>query len=136
MSDASDPHLEVLQNIWGEMKTLNARINTTNERLDKTNERLDKTNQSLDDGFAAVTSRIDQTNARLDSLEVRVEGVDRRLEVMDERAELHGRGISKLVVEVSKLNARFDNFLGGAHGAEHDDIRARVERLEKHTGLR
>ncbi len=94
MSDPRDPHLEVLVNIWGEMKTLSSTVNTTNERLAS---------------FERATT---------------------------ERLDIHGRGITRLVEEVSKLNTRMDNFLVGAHGKEHDELRTRVEHLEKRTGLR
>ncbi len=115
MSEPRDPHLDLLQNIWGEMKTLNSRVNTTNERLESMERRID---------------------ARLEGIDARLEGIDARLDGIDGRLDLHGRGIVKLIDEMAKMNTRFENFLGGAHGKEHDDLRARVEHLEKHTGLR
>ncbi len=52
MSDSDDPHLELLRNMWNEMKTLDSRVKTTNERLASferaTTERLDATNERLD----------------------------------------------------------------------------------------
>jgi hypothetical protein len=95
-----DEHLEVLRAMWGEMKTLNARINTTNERLDEgfselraefraelretreflgaridaTNERIDRLTDEVRDGFAQT--RFDRK--RLDRLEKRVEDLERR----------------------------------------------------------
>ncbi len=115
MSEPTDPHLEMLRNIWGEMKTVNARINTTNERLEATNGHL-----------ASFERRVD----------ARLEAIEGRLETMDARLDIHGRGITKLVDEVAKLNTRVENILVGAHGREHDELRSRVEDLEKHTGLR
>lgn len=94
-----DEHLEVLRAMWGEMKTLNARVNTTNERLehgferldgrigamgevlgariDATNERLDATNERLD----RLTEGVTQARAerrRIDRLEERVDALERR----------------------------------------------------------
>jgi hypothetical protein len=66
----------------------------------------------------------------------RFERIETRLDTIDGRLVLHGRGITKLVEEVSTLNERVDNFLLGAHGKEHEDLRARVEQLEKNAGRR
>lgn len=60
-----DEHLEVLRGIWGEMKTLNSRINTTNERIDAMGERIDAMGEMLG-------ARIDATNERLDELNTEV----------------------------------------------------------------
>jgi chromosome segregation ATPase len=95
MSDR-DAHLEVLRAMWGEMKTLNARVNTTNERLETgfakldgrmdaigemlgarieaSNERLDRLTEEVREGFAHT--RLDRR--RLDRLERRVDGLERR----------------------------------------------------------
>lgn len=84
MSDR-DEHLEVLRAMWGELKTLNARINTTNSgladlreylgaRIDATNERLDGVIVELKEG--AATSRLDR--GRLARLERRVDALERR----------------------------------------------------------
>ncbi len=112
MSEPRDEHLQTLQGIWAEMKTINSRVNTTNTRL----ESLERT-----------------TNERFESLERRL---DARFDRVEGHLELHGRFIGKLVEEVTKLNDRFDDFLVGAHGTEHDDLRARVEKLEKRAGRR
>ena len=119
MSEPRDEHLQALQGIWAEMKTINARVNTTNTRL----ESLERT----------TNERFESLERRLDA---RFEGVEVRLDAIHGRLETHGAGITKLVEEVTKMNGRFDNFLVGAHGKEHDELRARVDRLEKDTGLR
>jgi hypothetical protein len=97
MSDGNrDEQLEVLRAMWGEMKTLNSRVNTTNERLehgfgrlddridamgemlgariDATNERLDGLTNEVREGFAHA--RVDRR--RLDRLERRVDVLERR----------------------------------------------------------
>lgn len=80
MSDR-DEHLEVLRAMWGEMKTLNSRVN------------------DLRDGLGA---RIDETNARLDQLR---EYVGARIDAMDER--LDARLVElKDVVTVGRLDRR------------------------------
>jgi chromosome segregation ATPase len=135
MSDPRDPHLEVLQGIWGEMKTLNSRVNTTNERLESMERRIDGRLEGIDARLEGIGARLEGIDARLEGIDARLGGIDARLDTMDGRLDLHGRGIVKLIDEVSKLGTRFDNFLGGAHGKEHDELRARVDRLEKHTGL-
>jgi hypothetical protein len=66
MSEANrDEHLEVLRGMWGEMKTLNARVNTTNERLEQGFARLDGRIDAMGEMLGA---RIDATNERLDAL--------------------------------------------------------------------
>jgi hypothetical protein len=64
MSDR-DEHLEVLRAIWGEMKSLNSRVNTTNDRLDQGFARLDGRIDAMGEMLGA---RIDATNERLDDL--------------------------------------------------------------------
>lgn len=90
MSDGNrDEYLEVMRAMWGEMKTLNARINTSSEelraelretreflgaRIDATNERLDVLTEEVRDGFAE--SRVDRK--RIDRLERRVDALEAR----------------------------------------------------------
>ena len=80
-----DEQLEVLRGIWGEMKSLNSRVNTTNERIDamgemlgaridSTNERLGELTEEVRDGFAHA--RLDRR--RIDRLEHRVDALERR----------------------------------------------------------
>lgn len=88
MSDR-DEHLEVMRAMWGEMKTLNARINTMGEtlggridamgqmlaaRIDATNERLDRLSDEVREGFAQThldRRRLDRLEKRVDALEGR-----------------------------------------------------------------
>ena len=118
--------LEVLRGMWGEMKTVSARINTTNERLDRLgadlNARIDETNERLDRGLSDLGARIDETNERLDrglsDLGARIDETNRRLEI--------GFG---------HLTRRIDNVLVGGHRDEHAELRDRVGRIEEHVGL-
>lgn len=84
-----DEHLEVMRAMWGEMKTLNARINSSSEelraelretreflgaRIDATNERLDRLTEEVRDGFSEARidrRRIDRLERRVDALEAR-----------------------------------------------------------------
>jgi hypothetical protein len=86
MSDGnSDEHLEVLRAMWGEMKTLNSRVNRVGEeisetreflgaRIDATNERLDVLTHEVRSGFGEARidrKRIDRLERRVDALEAR-----------------------------------------------------------------
>jgi polyhydroxyalkanoate synthesis regulator phasin len=94
MSDGNrDEHLEVMRAMWGEMKTLNARITSSNEelradlrtelretreflgaRIDATNERLDTLTDDVRTGFSETRierRRIDRLERRVDALEAR-----------------------------------------------------------------
>jgi hypothetical protein len=51
------------------------------------------------------------------------------LQVVDYE-ERHEKALAKLVVGVSALNGRFDNFLTGPHGKEHEETRRRFEKIE------
>jgi uncharacterized coiled-coil DUF342 family protein len=109
--------IEILEQIRDGIGETNARLEQTNARLDQTNARLDETNTRLDRNHG----------------ELRAELRDLRAEA---RAgfEVHGRTLVKLSREVHGLNDRCDNFLHGAHGDEHADLRARVARLEVKVG--
>jgi predicted nuclease with TOPRIM domain len=104
-----DPTLDVLKQIRDEIRELrhdtNARFGEVNERLDETNARLDRTNERLD----RTNERLDGTNGRLD---------------------VQAQALVKLIGEVRGLNDRFDNFLAGAHRHDHEELAARVGKLE------
>lgn len=72
--------LEMLRNIWNEMKAVNGKIDKTNSRLDELRtdlgDRIDKTNERIDALGANLGARIDATNLRLDKVEVRLGQVE------------------------------------------------------------
>lgn len=88
-----DEHLEVLRAMWGEMKTLNSRVNDVSARIDTTNSRLgelreflgariDATNDRMDAGFAELKDVI--TIGRLDRR--RLDLLERRMDALEQRA--------------------------------------------------
>ncbi|MBX3190304.1 MAG: hypothetical protein KF819_25115 [Labilithrix sp.] len=78
------------------------------------------TNEGLETLRTDLTGRLDQTNARLDQTNARL--------------DQHEKVLVKLIGEVQSLNGRFDNFLTGAHKQEHDELRARIGRIEDRLG--
>ncbi len=117
MSD--DKHLEALQGIWGEMKTLNGRVNTTNERIDTLSDRIDS-------GLAQV-----RVELRTGLAEVRAEvrsAVDQQRE-----SEMH---IATELVAVRGALVEVTDHLR-AQRDEHkrlDALEERVEKLERKVG--
>jgi hypothetical protein len=96
MSDR-DEYLEAMRGMWGEMKSLNARLNTgladlggridaigarldtTNARIDVTNASLEATNERLDDLIVEVRGAVGLSHLdrrRLDRLESRVDALE------------------------------------------------------------
>jgi len=94
MSDR-DEHLEVLRAMWGEMKTLNARINTTNEQLKALSEdlggRIDAMGEFLGARIDATNERLDVMNERLDRVGLghldrkRLQRLERRVDALERR---------------------------------------------------
>jgi uncharacterized coiled-coil DUF342 family protein len=70
-----------------------------------------------------TNARLDETNARLGNLQEEVREGFAAL-----RTEMH--------VGFEQLGGRIDNLLLGEHRQEHEELRGRVERIEKHLGLR
>jgi chromosome segregation ATPase len=103
-----DLTIEILKQIRDEARR-------TNERLDQTNERLDN-----------LSSEVRQLRADTSA------GLARHEQILMR----HEAAIGRLVVEVTGLNERFDNFLKGAHHEEHEALRLRIERLEERIGPR
>jgi len=91
-----DEHLEVLRAIWGEMKTLNSRINGVRDdlggridglrdfmgaRIDALNARVDGTNERLDSQRGDLKEAISSSRferGRLETLERRVDALEQR----------------------------------------------------------
>lgn len=150
MSDSDTPDsTEYLRLIWGEMKSLNGRINTTNEKIDKLADRLD--------------ARIDQTNVRLDQTNEQLKENIRRTDFLIENqirtttaiVELQkgmtllaeGQRENTLAIhqlqldvrderdETRALHQRIDHVLTGTVGRKVNDIDERLHRVEQHLGL-
>jgi hypothetical protein len=85
MEGAVNEQVEILREIWKEMKGLNGRVTNTNSQLEKANASLDQTNVFLD-----------QTNMRLDEL-----GAELKEELSGVRAV-----ISVLRVDLDLLHRR------------------------------
>ena len=77
-------------------------------------------------------SRIDQTNSRLDQTNERLDQTNERLDQTNERLD---QGFETLGRRIDELGERIDNVLLGEHREEHERLRERVTRLERHVGL-
>ncbi len=113
-AEVHDLTIEILKSIRDEIHTGFA---TMNDRIDR-----------LESGLGA---RLDQTNARLDQTNARLDQTNGRLDQVVARLDLHSQALAKLIGEVGSLNVRFDNFLTGSHRDEHNELRARIERIEE-----
>jgi chromosome segregation ATPase len=127
-----DRHLEALQGIWGEMKTMNGRINTIARGQDETNARLDQT-----------IGRLDQTNSRLDRLNARLEGVEGGVAVLGVRlerlervqVESETRLATELVAVVGAIHEVRDLMRESRSDRKRlEKLERRVDALEKKTG--
>ena len=90
MSDR-DEQLEVMRAMWGEMKTLNARINTLGTDLGA---RIDTTNARLEELREYVGARIDAMDERMDARFAELKDVvtmgrldRRRLDLLERRVD-------------------------------------------------
>jgi chromosome segregation ATPase len=89
----------------------------------------------MEAGFNTLADLQRETNARLDQTNARLDQTNARLDQTNVRLDQHEKVLVRLAEEVHSLNARFDNFLTGAHREEHDALRTRVERIEEHLGI-
>ena len=115
-----DEQLEVLRAIWGEMKGLNGRVSSTNERLDQTNERLDELRGDVGE------LKVQMTGLRADIDVVQRRSVERDMRLATSLTEL-SRDVRELTVVVHDWRDE--------HRLDREDLRGRVERLERHVGL-
>ncbi len=113
----ADEHLAVLQGIWGEMKTMNGRINTLVEGQTETNARLDQTN-----------ARLDQTNVCVEQMSARLEHVARRQVESETRIATELIAVVSAVREVRDV-VREDRF----ERQRLDRLEHRVDALEKRS---
>lgn len=114
-SKTSDITVEILRDIRDGVKQTNVRLDRMGEGL---NQRLDQTNARLDQMGEELNTRLDRTNARLDQTNDGLAGLRQEVE---EGFRL--------------MDQRFDNFLLGEHGKEHDELRRRVSHIEEHLGF-
>jgi hypothetical protein len=147
MNPDNNEQAELLRNLWNQLKDVQstlrsdiakvntdlcARIDGTNDRIDGTNARLDKLGADLGARIDATNERIDGTNDRLDKLGAdlgaRINETHTRLD--DANLELRGlRAATQGGFELmSRANHRGDQ--------EVDELRARLDRIEDHVGLR
>lgn len=84
----------------------------------QTNVRLDRMGEELNTRLDKTNARLDKTNARLDQTNDGLAGLRQEVE---EGFRL--------------MDQRFDNFLMGEHGKEHDELRRRVSHIEEHLGF-
>jgi len=108
---ASDLTIVVLREIRDEVKGLRGEVSQLRGDVTELRGEVTQTNSRLDQ----TNERLDQTNRRLN------EGFGAL------RAEMH-EGFDQ-------LGKRIDNVLLGEHRHEHEELRGRVERLERHLGL-
>ncbi len=121
MASSDEQLIEILRNIWNEMKALKAslesQLTTTREdlgsRIDQTNERLDQTNE-----------RLDQTNERLEDLGRRVTESEMRL----------ATATTELAGDVHVLSDLIREWRGDRR-ADRSRLEKRVTRIEEHVGL-
>jgi chromosome segregation ATPase len=83
---SQDERVEILRQIWNQMKALNGRVDKTNDRLDKTNERLDGTNERLETLSRRLTVITSQLSTDVQSLTGLIR--DWRQEHREDRAEI------------------------------------------------
>jgi chromosome segregation ATPase len=143
----SDLNTQILIEIRDEIRGTNGRVDALNGRVDGLATRLDTVNdrlESVDQRLESVDHRLESMEGRLDAHEkvlVRLHGASLQqseaLVKLVDLADRHEQTLAKVVRSLDTLNGRFDNFLTGAHRAEHeevirrvDDIDARVKELE------
>lgn len=105
MSDR-DEHLEVLRAMWGEMKTLNTRINDVRDGLGVLSTRVDTTNARLAELREYVGARIDATNERLDGTNERLDAQTGELRTLVAGSRVDRQRIDRLERRVDALEER------------------------------
>jgi DNA anti-recombination protein RmuC len=104
-SDRTGEMVEILRNIWNEMKALNSRTDRVRTELK-----------------GEISSLRTELKAEISSLRTEL-----KAEVAVLREETR-KGFAT-------LDHRLDNLLLGDHGNEHREFRKRFERIEEHLGL-
>lgn len=89
---------------------------------------MERLERIMEAGFATLADLQRETNERLEQTNARLDQTNARL-------DQHEKVLVKLVTEVQALGERFDHFLTGSHRDDHERLRARIERVEKHLGL-
>jgi hypothetical protein len=112
MPEENGQVIEMLQGIWSEMKSVNARVDRVRDDLRA------EIAARIDGLRTEMGLRLDDTSARLDATNARLDGTNARLEA-----------------GFARMDRRFDQLLLGEHGREHREIRERLGRIEAHLGL-
>jgi chromosome segregation ATPase len=120
-----DEQVELLRNIWNEMKALKASLESQLEATRREiGERIDQTN-----------ARLDQTNGRLDAVreELRdeMDGLRRRVVESEVRLATATTQLSSDVQQLSGLIREWRE----EHRADRAELRVRLARVEEHIGL-
>jgi chromosome segregation ATPase len=143
----SDLNTQILIEIRDEIRGTNSRVDALNGRVDGVTTRLDSIDgrlESVEGHLESMEGHLESIDSRLDAHEkvlVRLHGASvqqsEALVKLVDLADRHEQTLAKVVRSLDTLNGRFDNFLSGAHRAEHeevirrvDDIDARVKELE------
>ena len=107
-----------------------------------TDEAVARLERVMEVGFRTLADLQRETNARLDGAINRLDTHERVLirlvdgvDAISERLDTHEQVLIRLVGGMDALNQRFDHFLTGTHRAEHEELRARVDRIEKKLGM-
>ncbi|MGD0529624.1 MAG: hypothetical protein ABSE49_31085 [Polyangiaceae bacterium] len=130
-----DEQLEVLRAIWGEMKTLNGRVNATNERLEGLRTELKAEVGGLRTEVGGLRTEL---RSEVSGLKAEVSGlrgdIDRVHRASVERDVRLGTSLTELARDVRELTLVVHDWRD-EHRLDREVLRGRVERLERHVGL-
>jgi hypothetical protein len=134
-----DEQLEVLRSIWGETSTLNGNVTTTNARLDVLKCEMAELRGEIKTGMIGIRHELrsevgelrGEINTGMSVLRGDMDLVHRRPVERDLRL---GTSLAELSHNVHDLTLLLHDWRE-EHRLERDDLRARVERLERRAGL-
>ena len=124
--------VEILREIWNEMKALNSRVDKTNQRLDKTNERLDAVRTELKQEIGDLRSELKQEMTELRS-DIKDEVDQLRRRVVESEVRL-ATATTQLSTDVQSLSGLIREWRE-EHRSDRAEIKRRLERIEAHVGL-
>jgi hypothetical protein len=131
-----DEQVELLRGIWNEMKSLNGRVSTTNERLDAVRTELKAEMATTRTDLKAEMTAM-RTDLKAEMTAMRTEFVE-RIDVVNgrsvERDLRLGTSLAELSRDVRELTLVVHEWRD-EHRLDRADLRARVERLERHAGV-
>jgi predicted RNase H-like nuclease (RuvC/YqgF family) len=133
-----DEQLEVLRAIWGEMKGLNGRVTTTNERLDELRGELKAEMGELRGEVGGLKAEMGGLKAEMGGLKAEMGGLRSDIDLVHRRSvdrDLRlGTSLTELSRDVRELTLVVHDWRD-EHRLDREDLRGRVERLERHVGL-